>query len=72
LFKGIEANEHLFCYFSQKYSWMDKDIIENWFHKKFMSEVHCFMKEKLFPQKAALLLNSVPFYSEHWLQVVIL
>jgi hypothetical protein len=51
-----------FVYFSQKESWMDKHIIENWFHKKFMPEVHCFMKEKLFPQKAVLLLNSVPFY----------
>jgi hypothetical protein len=27
-----------------------------------MPEVHCFVKEKLFPQKAVLLLNSVPFY----------
>jgi hypothetical protein len=40
---------------------MDKDI-ENWFHKEFMPEVHSFMKEKLFPEKAVLLLKSGPFY----------
>jgi hypothetical protein len=38
---------------------MHRDIFENWFHKKIVPKLS-FLKEKALPQKAVLLLDSVP------------
>jgi hypothetical protein len=62
LFKDTEAvGLPIHCY-SHIEAWVDKDIFENWFHRKFVPETRYFRKEKALSQKAVLLLYNVHPY----------
>jgi len=45
-------------YYNQKRSWMNREILENWFKTKWVPEVRNILKRKGLPQKAVLLLDN--------------
>jgi len=59
-FKGTEIKNLPVDYYSQKGAWMNREIFEDWFKKKWVPEVQSFLKNKGLPQKAVLLLDNAP------------
>ena len=57
---GTEVKNLPVDYYNQKGAWMDMDIFEDWFKKKWVPEVQAFLKNKGLPQKAVLLLDNAP------------
>jgi hypothetical protein len=56
--------EQHFCSFLQPdRAWIDTDIFENWFHRRFVPEVQYFTNVKALPQKSVFLLDNVPSHS---------
>jgi hypothetical protein len=60
LFKGTEANCIPVHYYNQKEAWMDREISENWFCKRFVPEVQAFLTYRGLPQNAVLLIDKAP------------
>ena len=61
-FKGTEVKNLPVDYYNQKGAWMDMDIFEDWFKKKWVPEVQAFLKNKGLPQKTVLLLDNALYH----------
>lgn len=62
--KNVHFESLPVLYRSQKKAWMNSDLFKNWFLNYFVPSVKKYLKDKMLPEKAMLLIDNAPTHPE--------